>query len=56
MSLRKTPFRLGLVIAIALCSRIEAQTPPPARVDSPAEAEELYRLKRAPVGETAVPV
>jgi hypothetical protein len=56
MYLRKTPFRLGLVIALVFCSRIEAQTPPPVRVDSPAEAQELYRLKRAPAGETAIPV
>lgn len=56
MSLRKTPFRLGLVIAFAFVARSQAQTPPPVRVDSPAEAQEHYRLKRAPVGETAIPV
>lgn len=56
MYLRKTPFRLGLVIAFALCSRIQAQTPPPLRVDSPDEAQEFFRLKRAPVGETSIPV
>lgn len=53
---RKTPFRLGLVIALAFGSRIQAQTPPPVHVDSPAEAQEFFRLKRAPVGETAIPV
>jgi photosystem II stability/assembly factor-like uncharacterized protein len=56
MYLRKTPFCLGLVIALAFCSRTEAQTPPPVRVDSPAEAQEFYRLKRAPAGEIAIPV
>ncbi|MES1242139.1 MAG: hypothetical protein ABUT39_11010 [Acidobacteriota bacterium] len=56
MTLRETLFRLGLVIVLALGFRIEAQMPPPERVDSPAEAEDFYRLKRVPAGETAIPV
>lgn len=56
MSLKETPLRLGLVMALAFCPGIEAQTPPPVRVDSPAEAQEFFRLKRVPAGEAAIPV
>ncbi|HEX3131658.1 MAG TPA: hypothetical protein VH394_30255, partial [Thermoanaerobaculia bacterium] len=56
MYLRETPFRLGLVIVLAFCSRIQAQTPPPFRVDSPDEAQEFFRLKRVPAGQAAIPV
>jgi photosystem II stability/assembly factor-like uncharacterized protein len=60
MSLRLTPIRLGLFMGFVVSTAGLAQTPPrpegPARFDGPAEAQEYYRAKRAPVGETAIPV
>jgi photosystem II stability/assembly factor-like uncharacterized protein len=64
MSLRMTPIRLGLFICFAVSAAGFAQAPPrpapkpedPEWFDRPADAQEHYRRKRAPVGETAIPV
>ncbi len=66
MQLRKTRFQRNLVIGavLALAALAASGAPPPERdaprrphrFDSPAEAQDFYRSKRAPVGQAAVPV
>lgn len=51
--------RLGLFLLCLLTFSVrKAPAPPglPERGDRPEEAQELFRLRRAPVGETAIPV
>ena len=51
--------RLGLFLLCLLTFSVRKTPAPPGlpeRGDRPEEAQELFRLKRAPVGETAIPV
>lgn len=60
MSVRSgVSIRLGLFLLCLLALSIRKAPAPPAlpeRGDRPEEAQELFRLQRAPVGETAIPV